>query len=142
MTIALISVLAIALAAWLAGRVLPFSPCPVCTGVSLTWAWLLAGDYLGAPVVPSAVIALLMGGSVVGVMYQLEKKFPGAPVRAVKLWKVLFTAGGFAAAYAALTREWVVLAIAAIFIVALSLAVFLPRRGAAKDIEEKMKGCC
>ncbi|MEX0689815.1 MAG: hypothetical protein WD095_00035, partial [Candidatus Paceibacterota bacterium] len=49
--------------------------CALCASVFATWLFLLGYLYLGNGVDPS-IIAILMGGSIVGFMYLLEKKLP------------------------------------------------------------------
>ena len=69
----LISILTIALAVFGANRFLPFKICSVCAGVAGTWMWLLAGIFLGHEIDP-LIPAVLMGGSVVGIYYQIKDK--------------------------------------------------------------------
>ncbi|MEK7190231.1 MAG: hypothetical protein AAB661_00500, partial [Patescibacteria group bacterium] len=56
---------------------LPFQICPICAGVSLTWLWMLFGMGLGFLSVEKyqMVIAILMGGSVIGIVNKLEEKW-------------------------------------------------------------------
>tara|TARA_Y100001958_G_C21101391_1_gene451233 strand:- start:151 stop:588 length:438 start_codon:yes stop_codon:yes gene_type:complete len=49
--------------------------CALCASVSLTWITLLFLFYLGYEINP-VFVGILMGGSVVGVMYFLEQKLP------------------------------------------------------------------
>ncbi|MFA4831196.1 MAG: hypothetical protein WC862_05270 [Patescibacteria group bacterium] len=49
--------------------------CAICAGVSLTWIALLAGHWLGWLAIDPLLIAVLMGQSVVGLYYLLERKF-------------------------------------------------------------------
>lgn len=132
---------------WVINRILPSGVCPVCAGVFLTWVWLV-GAHLGGYQIDLTIPAFLMGGSVVGSMYQLERKSRGASAGARVLWKVLFVSGGFIAAYALLEQLWTVLLVAAVSLLLISL-VFLSfgrasetREETAKDIERHMKECC
>ncbi|MDO8514012.1 MAG: hypothetical protein Q7S50_00540 [bacterium] len=146
-TITVVSILAVTVLVWLANRILPFKVCPVCAGVFLTWVWLLGAYFLGyqiALVVP----ALLMGGSVVGIVYQVEKKLRNVSAGAFLLWKAFFIPAGFVAAYAVLEQLWTGLFLAVAFLVAIS-AWFLSsnsrpdsRKETAEEIEKKMKDCC
>jgi len=99
--IALGSIVAItALAAFVnTMKVFPVNVCPICTGVALTWFWILGGMYLDTlePGRWSLVAAIAMGGSVVGIAYQLERRLPRAGSRGL-FWKSLFIPAGFAAA--------------------------------------------
>ncbi|KKW40332.1 MAG: hypothetical protein UY89_C0002G0007 [Parcubacteria group bacterium GW2011_GWA1_54_9] len=145
--ITIISILGIAGVTWLINRILPFTVCPICAGGFLTWVWLLAAYYAGYDI-PLLIPAILMGGSVVGVTYQIEKTFSRASEGMRMLWKVLFIPAGFIAAYAVLEQLWTVLLAAIVFLLAMSLApLFLGstpglREGMAGDIEKKMRDCC
>ena len=77
MTIAIISIFVLTLFAWLLNKVLPIKICPICAGVSLTWLWMLLGMGYGFLSVEKyqIVIAILMGGSVVGITNKLEEKY-------------------------------------------------------------------
>lgn len=145
--ITVISILAISALVWFANRILPFTVCPMCAGVFLTWMGLVGAHFMGYQVA-LVVPALLMGGSVVGITYQLEKKFKNSSVGALLFWKVLFIPAGFIAAYAILEQLWIVFLSAIAFLFLMSL-VFLSSRGttdphekSADGLEKKMKDCC
>ncbi|OGG64283.1 hypothetical protein A3C94_00495 [Candidatus Kaiserbacteria bacterium RIFCSPHIGHO2_02_FULL_55_17] len=145
--IAVLSIFAIAALVWLANHILPFTVCPICAGVFLTWVGLLGAHVAGYEIVMT-VPALLMGGSVVGIAYQLEKRYRGLSSGARTLFKVLFIPIGFIAAYAVLEQEWTVflsaiafLAVLTTWFVSLSRTAG-PRKEAIGDIEKKMKDCC
>ncbi|MDP1690260.1 MAG: hypothetical protein Q8L52_03615 [bacterium] len=147
LTITIISILAIALATWLANKMLPFTMCPICTGSFLTWMGLVSAHFLGYQI-DLVIPAILMGGSVVGIAYQLEKKFYGLSSNARMLWKALFIPTGFVAAYAVLHLWWATVFSAVVFLAALSAwglrlssAAGLHEE-AVRDIEKKMKNCC
>ena len=75
--IALVLVAGITLGVKAANKFLPFSVCAICAGVSGAWVLLsfaILTDLAQAAVYLS-VITLLMGGTVVGIAYQAEKKF-------------------------------------------------------------------
>ena len=149
MTIALTvaSILGITALAHFAKRILPFKVCPICAGVFLTWVWLLGAYFLGYQI-NLMIPALLMGGSVVGIAYQLEKKARNLSAERLLLWKVLFIPAGFVTAYSLLAQLWTVLLFAIAFLFLVSF-LFLsesgktaPRGESAGDIEKKMKDCC
>ena len=149
MTIALTvaSILGITALAHFAKRILPFKVCPICAGVFLTWVWLLGAHFLGYRI-DLIVPALLMGGSVVGIAYSLEKRFLNISAERLLLWKVLFIPAGFVAAYSLLAQLWTALLFAAAFLFLVSfLFLFRSRKPdsreeAVGDIEKKMKDCC
>ena len=95
-----ISIFAVAGVAWLVNRILPFKICPICAGVSGTWGWMLGAKFLGYEI-DMIVLAMLMGGSVVGIAYRLEKRLPAG--RSPLLWKTFFISFGFVAVYSAIS---------------------------------------
>ena len=143
--ITIISILAITGLAWLAEKVLPFPVCPICAGVAGTWLWMLAARLAGFAF-DAAMLAILVGGSVVGVAYQLEKHLPRG--RSPLLWKTLFLPIGFVAAYGLVIPHWSVLATAAVVLLLLTAVFFMPRRdsqdnsAAVEKLETEMKKCC
>jgi len=146
-TITVISILVISALTWLVSRILPFTVCPICAGVFLTWMGLISAHFMGYEI-NLIVPALLMGGSVVGITYQLEKKFYGPSTSAPLLWKAFFIPTGFVAAYAVLEQLWVVFLLAIAFLFLESFALLSSsgttdsRKKVASDTEEKMKDCC
>lgn len=145
--IAVASILVISIVVRLANRALPFTVCPLCAGVFLTWVWLVAAYLLGYQVA-LIVPALLMGGSIVGSMYQLEKKFCRASAGTLLLWKLSFVSTGFIAAYALLERQWATLPLSVALLVAVSLVPLLSNRTTRSHdeepsaVEKKMEDCC
>lgn len=143
--ITILSILAITGLAWLANKILPFAICPICVGIAATWIWMLAGRIAGLEF-DTSMIAILLGGSVVGMGDQLEKHLPGD--RSPLLWKTLFLPIGFVAAYGLATGHWTVLAMAIVALLLLTAAFFVPRRQPEKNnavvekLKEDMKKCC
>ena len=140
-----VSILAITGFTWLATRTLPFRVCPICVGVAGTWLWMLGVRFAGfAP--DASMLAILLGGSVVGIAYQLEKHLPQG--RSPLLWKTLFLPMGFVAAYGVAAPHWSLLAMAVAALLLLMAAFFAPRRHSEKNsaavekLERDMKKCC
>ena len=155
LAIALSSIFAIAGTAWLLNKIpaltagrLPFKICPVCAGVAGTWLWMLPAKFLGWQV-DMTILALLMGGSVVGIAYQLEKRpaFAGASAGKLMLWKLLFIPAGFAAAYSLISfwRTGFLVATLALLVI---LFEFLKHGGShvssekIEELKKKMQNCC
>ena len=144
--ITIVSILGITGVAALLRVKTPLRLCPICAGVSGTWAWMLVARAVGYAIDP-LIIGILMGGSVVGAAYQLEKRLPSG--RSPLLWKTIFIPGGMFAVYELLSSRWVVF-FAALGVMLILTFVFLrPRRGhggkegeRVQDLEEKMKKCC
>jgi len=146
-TITITSILAITLVAWLANKILPFTVCPICAGVFLTWIGLV-GAYLLGYQIDLVIPAILMGGSVVGMAYQFEKKFSGYAAGTLLLWKVFFLPTGFVAVYGVLKKLWIVSVPSLIALLLVSFfflsAYRVPRtqENTTDEIEKKMKDCC
>jgi hypothetical protein len=141
------SIIVITAFVWLAQKMVPLGICPICAGVSGTWIWLLAARFAGFAPDPT-VIALLMGGTVVGIAYTLEKHMP--TTRSPLLWKTIFIPLGFGAMFALLNYAWWVFT-ALVVILGIVVYVFLRFKKSAShkdndrttsELEEKMKNCC
>ncbi len=98
-----LSILAIGGTAWVARRALKAPICPICFGVGGTWLWMIVGRSMGYAV-DATMLAMLLGGSVVGIAYLVEKRLPSG--RSPLLWKMLFIPAGFAAAYGLAEAQW------------------------------------
>ena len=87
-----------------------------------------------------------MGGSVVGIAYQVEKRLP--PNRSPLLWKVLFIPAGFTAVYGLLNFWWLFFSVIAAYLLIIVFVFWKrpPKTDAisndVKELEEKMKKCC
>lgn len=149
LAITIISIFVLAGLAWLLNKMLALSICPICAGVSGTWIWILAARFLGYPV-DLLIPAILMGGSVVGIAFQVEKKLHVGFVgwRTPLFWKMLFIPVGFALVYSVLLQWWGMVSVLFVFLLAILFIFLSPqpeRRGdnkMAADIENKMKNCC
>ena len=102
------SILAIAAAAWAAKKLLRIPVCPICFGVGGTWLWMVIGRSLGYAV-DASMLSILLGASVAGIAYQVEKRLPRG--RSPLLWKTLFIPCGFVAAYALASPQWTLFAV-------------------------------
>lgn len=134
-TVALTSVIGLTILAWSAKRVLPFPICPICTGVSGTWLWLIAAHFLGYQI-DLTVPAILMGGSVVGAMSKLERF---VEPKFVLVWKTVFVIAGFLAADSLVTGQWLVLAGGIIFALVATLVFQMSKINTGKP---ELKNCC
>jgi hypothetical protein len=144
---ALISIWVIAMLAVAASIATRRKICPICAGVFLTWLWMLIGYYVFAYNADVRVIALLMGGSVVGAAYTLEKRLP--PSRSPGLWKLIVVPVGFAAVHGVLTEQ---LSLIITGLIVLLSAAWYFLRGGQKDaphnrsvvrkLEDQLKNCC
>jgi len=150
----ILSIFLISLGAWLFRKLVKVEICLICAGVSGTWLWMLIGVFSGQlPITDYQLpMAILMGGSVVGIAYQVEKRLvlAKASVNKLLLWKLLFIPAGFAAVYGLIAVSWLLFA-AALAVSGAIAAFFLLFSVSEKDkqksnkvgeIEEKMKNCC
>ncbi len=162
LAITIISILGITGFFWLANKILLVQICPICAGVSGTWLWILVGLYIGILDVgsPSAlssgpmgwqlVAGVLMGGSVAGIAYQLEKRMheESAGWRTPLFWKTLFIPAGFAFAYGVLMQLPGILFASSAFLLLISFIFLFPQRKAVgrsrtvEELEKKMEDCC
>ena len=119
-----------------------FRVCSICAGIAGVWIGLVVLRLAGRSVDP-VVLALLLGGSVVGAMYLIEKE-----AHELHLYqKTGLVLAGFAGAYGIVVESWVE---AALGILAFALLYMLVRRGtgrhdaapANKDLIKKMEDCC
>ncbi|MCL5795126.1 MAG: hypothetical protein M1338_02110 [Patescibacteria group bacterium] len=147
--ITVISIFTLSFLVWLANRFLPFKICPICAGVSGTWIWLIIGYFLGYQI-NLIIPAILMGGSVVGLAYQLEKKLPAESTswHESLLWKTLFIPAGFVLTYSILTKEWLISSVVIVFLLGISF-LFLSSSSKSdsnkeiiKKLKQKMDKCC
>ena len=139
------SIVAISGLAWAAKKMLRVPICPICLGVGGTWLGMVIVRSLGYAV-DTTMLAILLGGSVAGIAYQLEKRLP--PGRSPLLWKTFFIPAGFAAAYALAQPQWPLFAVTGVALVLLT-AFFLippgvPGEGSetVEDLKKKMQNCC
>ncbi len=146
-----LSILVIAALVWAARRAFDLPLCPICLGVGGTWLWLLAARVLGLPI-ETTMLPILMGGSVVGTVYLLEKRL--SPGRSGLLWKTLSIPLGFIAVQGLLVFDWILVAAALGALVVLSALFFrappAPTTGsepttdsaAVAELKRRMKDCC
>lgn len=145
--IAIISILLITGASWIIREILGIKRiCPICVGVSGTWLWMIIAQILGFRM-DVLVIGILLGGSVVGIAYQLAKRVSESKSLALKIIVIPL---GFFAAYNLATLNWTVFLISLAVIV---VAIFgfwkvsiqhdpEEKKQVVKELEDKMKNCC
>ena len=140
-----LSILAIAALAWAARRAFDLPLCPICLGVGGTWLWMLVVRVLGLPI-DTTMLPILLGGSVVGTAYLLEKRL--SPGRSGLLWKTLSIPLGFIAAQGLMVFDWIVVAVA-LGALAILIALFFrvdpdpaTDSAAVEELKRRMKDCC
>lgn len=77
MIITIISIFIFTSLVWGFNKISPIKICPICAGVFTTWLWMLLGMGYGLLSVEKyqLIIAILMGGSVIGIVNKLEEKW-------------------------------------------------------------------
>lgn len=147
--IVIISIFAIFGITMLANKILPFRVCPICAGVAGTWLWMFGGMFIG--VLPASNFqlptAILMGGSIAGIAYQIAKLLP--PRKSEVLFKTLFIPAGFAVVYGLLLVQYLLFTAATAFLVVVAVAFLRPdgkksdkENEKIKNLEERLKDCC
>lgn len=153
--IAITSILGITGAFLVINRIGNIKICPICAGVFGTWLWMLIGVLSGRLSVAGyqLPVAILMGGSVVGIAYQIEKRLlqSSANRRTPLLWKMLFIPIGFVVVYSVLSFWRLIFIVLAVFLLVLTLifvrqtknkAVSEKQNRTVGELEKKMKNCC
>lgn len=146
-----ISIIVLTGIVWIANRIFSIRVCPICAGISGTWIWMLATFFLGYEI-NIFILGTLMGGSVVGITYQLEKRFLIGKILHNKLllWKTVFMVTGFIAAYALINREWVIFSLAIAMITSISVFTVTQKSKIidkkqnknVEQLEKYMEDCC
>ncbi len=113
--------------------------CPICSAVAGTWLLLTAltlSGYLNSEIF-LPLISLLMGGSVVGIAYQIGKRKP-----------LIIGAGMLLAFWAARNLSFKVLILEILVLGVIGYFLFLkpavenPGKTLKSELEEKLKDCC
>ncbi len=147
--ITLSSILILTALAFLARKVAVPWLCPLCIGVAGTWLWLLGAHFAGFALDPR-ILAILLGGSVVGLASQGEKVNSHRSETFRLVWKTLFVTIGFATAWFVTAQAWSGVAAG---LVTLGMMTLLPwvgrsapaptdRSGQVERLKEQMKSCC
>lgn len=155
--ITIISILGLTLVIWVFNKVLSFTLCPICIGVSGTWFWIVAGMTAGLLEAESwkLIAALAMGGTAVGIAYQGERRYLWAQ-RHILPFRILVILGGFLFFYWSLENiSWFTLGIETAVLSAILWLYFvkpyegktdsLPKQPTSSKVAalmEKLKSCC
>jgi len=144
------SIILIALVAYAANRILSFKTfkiCPLCAGVSGTWLWMLAVSALGYWPLEEyqLMLAAMMGGSVVGIAYQIEKRMPESFGMFHKLTQVVL---GFIGIYFLVQLRWLEVAIFIVLGAVPAAIAWFAAKKIHRDspkvaaLEKEMNKCC
>lgn len=125
--------------------------CAICAAVSLTWFWLLVSFFLGLHT-DKLLVTVLMGGSVVGIMYKLEGKFKKKDWSNFWLVRLVVILGGFSSVYLLWQEKFLLF----IFVLLLTviLVLLVPRQkkevavnqstwqAAKEKLKKDLENCC
>ncbi len=138
---------------------LGFKPCAICAAVSLTWVALLGLKFAGIEI-NSLLIGILMGESVVGIMYLFERKAQENGKGHLLWMKAVIIVLGTLLVYLLLTYGFnMALAVVAIISLVLGMALYTlvqekdekniagdpikhTADSALRKLGEKLKHCC
>lgn len=134
-------------------KFVPFKVCSICYAVSITWVGLYLADLISLLEVDSSLIGILMGGSIVGIMYSLEKHFVANDLQKFWLVRIVWFSLGTLLAYYLLTQNWDYTLLIVILLILFSTAslIFSKPKEEGKDekhnsaianLSKKLEKCC
>lgn len=149
---ALVSIVILYFAFIFTRRFLPLKICAICAAVALTWLGLLIAYFLNWHdnlLVPG----IMMGGSVVGIMYKTEKYFQQKQLTNFWLVRLLIIVFGFLNVYLIATEQWNVLLTVVLFMALAGFGMLFlvkEKKSSAmvadtkleQELKEKMEHCC
>jgi len=143
------SILVLTTAVYILKRMGIVRVCPICAGIAGTWMGLIIGRAAGWDVEPAA-LAILLGASVAGITYLVEKK-----KGQMSEWrKAALMLTGLAGGWGIVKESWIVAAILlALFTVLLALkgerakdsggpVLSSGSAGTQGDLVKKLEDCC
>lgn len=145
MIVVFISLIAI-LAIYFIIALLPIRVCAICSAVSVTWLGLLLTYMLGMHE-ELVWLGVLMGGSVVGLMYKLDSYWKEKKYSGTWLLKLAIVVFGFLTVYVVVNERWTDLfwLVPSMVIVGTIGAMFLRSNTAdnvSSKLQNKLDHCC
>jgi len=121
--------------------------CPVCAGVALTWVGMLTLKFFFGYTIDKTLLAMLMGGSAVGISYYLDSY---VPIRYYLPWRFLSVVPGFVAVYSLLAENWIVFIVfLTVWLTSLWFFVLKNKKsdsgsdgGKVAELEKEFDKCC
>ncbi len=130
----------VTLFSWYLRRRFSWKICPVCIGVSGTWLLLSLGIIFGSFSSEFKLpVAMLMGGTVVGIAMQGGKIWPWAQ-KSIFYWELPVIIIGMPVAYFLFIRMSILAILTEILVLGL-LAYFFARNNTVRP-EERLDNCC
>ncbi|NIA02104.1 MAG: hypothetical protein GWP15_01845 [Nitrospirae bacterium] len=121
---------------------IPFKICAICIAVSLTWLGMLVMLFLRKDV-SLVTLGILMGMSVVGIMYRLEDFYKKKKIQNFWMVRLVVVVGGFYAVRMLLEQEWnwFLMIIIGSLVVMVFATVFF--QGIThRDVTKRLDDCC
>jgi hypothetical protein len=152
----LILILIFTVATYLINKILPFKICPICAGVGLTWFLISVGLYTGFFWIGEWILLLAMGmgGAIIGISYQIEKKF-GLTGRKGLIIKSLIILVGFYFVFLAINNLTLgVILTEAVLLAVLTYVLFIKKnknniignnpgdQQKVNELEKQLENCC
>ena len=127
---------------------IPVRICAICAAVFLTWSALLVGYMLGWHD-DIVLLGILMGGSVVGLSYKMEKYFRTKKLSGYWFVRMGIVAFGFYGVYSILLKNWDSVMITVLVSVVFGfLSLFFVKKKSAKNsnahstLRDRLEHCC
>lgn len=134
---------------------MPFKICAICIAVSLTWLVMLVMWLLGKDI-SLMTLGILMGMSVVGIMYRLEDFYKRKKIQNFWLVRLVVVVGGLYVVQMLLSEEWnwfLVIIIASLVIMVLATVFFQgithrdvveeqTKKGRKPSLIKRLDDCC
>ncbi|MFH1534191.1 MAG: hypothetical protein ABID64_04645 [Nitrospirota bacterium] len=121
---------------------IPFKICAICIAVSVTWLVMLA-MWLLETEVSLITLGILMGMSIVGVMYRLEDFYKKKKIRNFWLVRLVIVVGGLYVVQMLLDQKWnwvLMIIIGSVFVIVLATIFF---QGIVhSDVTKRLDDCC
>lgn len=125
---------------------LPFKICAICIAVSFTWLVLLVMWLLGEEI-SLMTLGILMGMSVVGIMYRLEDFYRKKKIRNFWLVRLVIVVGGLYVVQMLLMEEWnwfLLIIIASLVIIVVGTIFFqgITHNDVVDEQIKRLDDCC
>lgn len=142
MTLALLLILSFFALGMLVSSLTRYEVCALCIGISFTWLTLLGLHWSGTRLIDPIVLALLMGGSAVGLMYYLAAR---APAR-YSLFKLPFLVSVLLAVYGVLrgigAMQWTPIMLVVGLWIAFGVLHVWRENPRLRRVGERLIACC
>ncbi|MBI5152834.1 hypothetical protein HZA39_04845 [Candidatus Peregrinibacteria bacterium] len=128
-------------------KIFKIAPCSICAAVSITWIASLIYYLLGGKI-DILIITMLIGESIAGLMYKMEGWFAKFNLQRFWLMRIIIIAGGTAAMYSFLTKNYDLTMISVVTSIILMILIALLQKPKSaphekhSKVEEMLDSCC